>query len=87
MVLHPSPPRSSTSRAVLRSLRNVPLLVGLAVVYFGAAKLGLSMAFTAEQVSVVWPPAGIALAAVLPAAGRSGCRRTLAAGSASGNRA
>src|SRR5262245_32671435 len=37
----------------------------LATVYFGAAKLGLTMAFVAEQVSAVWPPTGIALAAVL----------------------
>src|SRR5215472_2122363 len=37
----------------------------LAGVYFGGAKLGLSLAFVAEQVSVIWPPTGIALAAVL----------------------
>ena len=37
----------------------------LAGVYFAAAKLGLSLAFVAEQVSAVWPPTGIALAAVL----------------------
>jgi signal transduction histidine kinase/ActR/RegA family two-component response regulator len=37
----------------------------LAAVYVGAAKLGLSLATTAEQVSAVWPPTGIALAAVL----------------------
>jgi integral membrane sensor domain MASE1 len=30
--------------------------------YFGAAKLGLTMAFVAEQVTPVWPPTGIALA-------------------------
>jgi PAS domain S-box-containing protein len=40
-------------------------LVALAAAYFGAAKLGLTMAFVAEQVSVVWPPTGIALAALL----------------------
>ncbi len=40
-------------------------LPALAAVYFGAAKLGLSLAFVAEQVSAVWPPTGIALAAVL----------------------
>jgi signal transduction histidine kinase/integral membrane sensor domain MASE1/CheY-like chemotaxis protein len=34
-------------------------------VYFGAAKLGLSLAFQADQVTAVWPPTGIALAAVL----------------------
>jgi PAS domain S-box-containing protein len=37
----------------------------LAAVYFGAAKLGLAMAFVAEQVTAVWPPTGIALAALL----------------------
>jgi PAS domain S-box-containing protein len=36
----------------------------LAGVYFAAAKLGLSLGFV-EQVSAVWPPTGIALAAVL----------------------
>src|SRR5262249_31145607 len=40
-------------------------VVLLAAVYFAAAKLGLSLAFAAEQVSAVWPPTGIALAAVL----------------------
>jgi PAS domain S-box-containing protein len=40
-------------------------VLALAAVYFGAAKLGLSMAFLAEQVTLVWPPTGIALAAVL----------------------
>jgi PAS domain S-box-containing protein len=37
----------------------------LVAVYFAAAKLGLKMAFVAEQVTVVWPPTGIALAALL----------------------
>src|SRR5262245_65092966 len=37
----------------------------LAAVYFGAAKLGLTMAFVAEQVTAVWPPTGIALATLL----------------------
>jgi PAS domain S-box-containing protein len=40
-------------------------IVVLAVVYFAAAKLGLSMAVSAEQVSAVWPPTGVALSAVL----------------------
>jgi integral membrane sensor domain MASE1 len=43
-----------------------PLQVALlAAVYFGAAKLGLTMAFVTEQVTAVWPPTGIALAALL----------------------
>jgi PAS domain S-box-containing protein len=37
----------------------------MAAVYVGAAKLGLTMAFVAEQVTAVWPPTGIALAALL----------------------
>jgi integral membrane sensor domain MASE1 len=40
-------------------------MLGVAAIYFVAAKLGLSMAVTAEQVSAVWPPTGIALAAIL----------------------
>jgi PAS domain S-box-containing protein len=40
-------------------------LLALAAVYFAAAKLGLALAFQAEQVTAVWPPTGIALAAVL----------------------
>jgi signal transduction histidine kinase/integral membrane sensor domain MASE1/CheY-like chemotaxis protein len=37
----------------------------VAALYFGFARLGLSLAFVAPQVSVVWPPSGIALVAVL----------------------
>src|SRR5262245_28676467 len=36
----------------------------LTALYFGAAKLGLTMAFVTEQVTAVWPPTGIALAAL-----------------------
>ncbi len=41
------------------------LLLAVAAIYLAAAKVGLSMAFLAEQVSPVWPASGIALAAVL----------------------
>ena len=41
------------------------LVLLLAAVYFGAAKFGFLMAYTARQVSVIWPPTGIALAAIL----------------------
>src|SRR5262249_47286668 len=53
----PGPMRAGFSRLIR------PL--GIAAGYLLAAKLGLTMAFLAEQVTVVWPPAGIALAAVL----------------------
>ena len=43
------------------------LALGLltAAAYVASAKLGLTLAFVAQQVTVVWPPTGIALAAVL----------------------
>src|SRR5436190_11028430 len=37
----------------------------LCAAYFGAAKAGLAFAFANQSVSAVWPPTGIALAAVL----------------------
>jgi signal transduction histidine kinase len=40
-------------------------VAAIAALYFGGAKLGLSVAFVAPQVSPVWPPTGIALAAIL----------------------
>src|SRR3989442_1634357 len=40
-------------------------ILGTALIYFAAAKLGLRFAFVAKQVTVVWPPTGIALAALL----------------------
>src|SRR5438046_5145761 len=42
----------------------VKLLV-VAAVYYGAAKLGLTLAFEAPSVTAIWPPTGIALAAIL----------------------
>lgn len=39
--------------------------LGVAVAYFLAARFGLSLAFTTQQVTAVWPPTGIAVAALL----------------------
>ena len=52
---------------VKRAIRpgDVGVVLALAAVYFAAAKLGFTMAFVAEQVTVVWPPTGIAFAAVV----------------------
>ena len=50
------------------------VVLATAAVYFAAAKLGLSLAFAAEQVTTVWPPTGIAIAAVV----LYGARRTWA---------
>src|SRR5213593_4872036 len=40
-------------------------LVALTGVYFAAGKVGLSLAFVHASASPVWPPTGIALAALL----------------------
>jgi signal transduction histidine kinase/integral membrane sensor domain MASE1/CheY-like chemotaxis protein len=53
-----------------RGVRSTLLLLAIAAAYLVTAKLGLTMAIVAEQVTVVWPPSGIALAAVLLLGGR-----------------
>src|SRR5215216_254693 len=40
-------------------------VLGLAAVYYGAAKLGLSLAYMNSSISAVWPPTGIALTALV----------------------
>jgi PAS domain S-box-containing protein len=47
------------------SLRGAALAVATAAVYFAAARIGLALAVTVEQVSMVWPATGVALAAVI----------------------
>jgi PAS domain S-box-containing protein len=47
------------------SLSRIAWLAGLTLVYFAAGKLGLSLAFTHASASAVWPPAGVALGALL----------------------
>ncbi len=45
--------------------RDVVICAGVALVYFVGAKIGLSLAFLNVSVSPVWPPAGVAIAALL----------------------
>jgi MASE1 len=40
-------------------------VAGVAAAYYGSAKLGLDLAFETTSVTAVWPPTGIALAAVV----------------------
>ncbi|HKC39896.1 MAG TPA: MASE1 domain-containing protein [Gemmatimonadales bacterium] len=56
---------SSVMQAPHRLWRTSAKLAGLAVIYFAAAKLGLSLAFVNPSATAVWPPTGIALAAFL----------------------
>jgi two-component sensor histidine kinase/integral membrane sensor domain MASE1 len=46
-------------------IHNFLLIAFVAIAYFAAARLGLALAFKTTQVSAVWPPAGIAVAALL----------------------
>lgn len=56
----------ATSRATaVRIARDVLFAVGLAAVYFGVARLSLAAATEHRVVSSIWPPAGIALFALL----------------------
>jgi hypothetical protein len=50
-----------------REIERVLIIAGLAVVYFAAGRLGLSLAFVnaSATATAVWPPTGIALAALL----------------------
>lgn len=47
------------------TLRYLAVIIGLAVIYHLAARLGLQMAYVQQNTSPVWPPSGIALAALL----------------------
>ena len=46
-------------------LGQVGVIAFVAIIYFAAAKIGLTFAFIHSSVSPIWPPTGIALAAVL----------------------
>ena len=48
-----------------KDVRYPVIFVLVAATYFGAAELGLSQAFIHANVSPVWPPTGVAIAAVL----------------------
>ncbi|MCI0332802.1 MAG: MASE1 domain-containing protein [Planctomycetes bacterium] len=64
-----NPPKTAATWSSLLAqttmLRRFVSALLVAAVYLASAKLGLSLAFVAEQVSAVWPPTGIALAAIL----------------------
>src|SRR5947209_13585823 len=48
-----------------RKIPTLPAIGALALIYFIAGKLSLHLAFVHKSASPVWPPAGIALAALL----------------------
>jgi PAS domain S-box-containing protein len=52
-------------RNVGRAVRYISGVLILAVVYYGAARLGLRYASIGQSISLVWPPTGIAFAALV----------------------
>ena len=52
-------------KARLPKLHPLIVVVVVAVAYIAAAKLGFTLAFTTKQVTAVWPPTGIAVAALV----------------------
>jgi two-component system, NarL family, sensor histidine kinase FusK len=52
-------------RWFMRHIRYILTSLAIISLYVVAAKLGLSLAYTTKQVTTVWPPSGIALAALL----------------------
>src|SRR5712671_200797 len=57
------PNRSFSLGQMSQSLRRLALLLGIGLAYYLAAKLGLRFAYIDRNVTTVWPPTGIALAA------------------------
>jgi PAS domain S-box-containing protein len=65
-LLYKKPLRATGNDFHMRSaLRSLAAILALAAVYFCAGKLGLSLAYIHASASAVWPPAGLALAALL----------------------
>src|SRR6185369_18060774 len=55
----------STAKINPVTARRIGIMVAVTAVYFIAGKLGLHLAFLNSSATAVWPPTGIALAAVL----------------------
>src|SRR5205085_8986292 len=60
-----SPIRSGDRGMEARRFSRLPIIGASAAIYFFAGKLSLHLAFLHASASPVWPPAGIALAALL----------------------
>src|SRR5438128_10413937 len=59
------PEEARISDTTTRHLQTAAFILGLAAVYFCAGIFGLSLASVNPSASAVWPPSGIALAAIL----------------------
>src|SRR4030095_12469879 len=57
--------RAEGERQADSLFRQALIWIGVAALYFAAAKLGLKFAYIHSHVSPIWPPTGIAIAALL----------------------
>jgi signal transduction histidine kinase len=60
-----SVPRPAASPRTAFTTTDVAWIAGVAAAYFAAAKLGLALATVGVTVTLVWPPSGVAVAALL----------------------
>src|SRR5271170_3197726 len=58
-------PSSSRHRHTPVSFKNLATIAAVAILYFAAGKLGLYYASFSASSSAIWPPSGIAFAALL----------------------
>lgn len=61
----PFAPVDETAATPLRTGHYAILALATAALYLATARFGLSLAFSTKQVTAIWPPTGVALAAVL----------------------
>ncbi|HXI62608.1 MAG TPA: MASE1 domain-containing protein, partial [Pyrinomonadaceae bacterium] len=54
-----------SKRKTIFTLKDLAIVAGVAIAYFLGAKLGLSLAYLNVSVTPVWPPTGLAIAALL----------------------
>jgi PAS domain S-box-containing protein len=59
------PVPSSVSVLLSRAARWVLGVIGLALVYYAVARLGLRYASVGQSISLIWPPTGLAIAALV----------------------
>jgi len=64
-VTEPSSQKRKQAALLPINVRHLATVVVIALVYFATAKVGLSLAFTTKQVTALWPPTGVAVAALL----------------------
>ncbi|MGK7925657.1 MAG: MASE1 domain-containing protein, partial [Spirulina sp.] len=63
-MLNPESSRSNNNK-IVNNILEFFIIVGVGLAYYGAAEICLNIASTPENVTLIWPSGGIAVAAVL----------------------